>query len=207
MRKDAVVKTPLTSSFLFCKRDAQAIIKLLFVDSDPYSNYLKRLLVINEKDCLDNTNNVYNDKIKEMSPRQLIKHGYIRLQPRLRFPQHEDVKSYILVTFDNFAPGDYNPSYVDYNITFDIFCNIDAWSLTDYSIRPLEIAGYIDGIFNFLNKERLNLSNSARVLSGIGQLELRGCNQIVLDQHLSGYSLTYRLVHLPSDQDKIPADE
>ena len=207
MRKDAVVKTPLTSSFLFCKRDAQAIIRLLFVDSNPYSDYLKRLLVINEKDCLDTTNATYNAKIAEMSPRELIKHGYIRLQPRLKFPQHEDMKSYILVTFNDFTPNENNPSYLDYDITFDVFCNIDAWSLTDYALRPLEIAGYIDGIINFLNKERLNTSNSARVLSGLGIMELRHCGQIVLDQHLSGYSLTYRLIHLPSDQDKIPADE
>ena len=54
-------------------------------------------------------------------------------------------------------------------------------------LRPLKIAGYIDGI---LNNSRL---------SGIGKLEFIGCSELVLDENLSGYTLTYRAVHGTDD--------
>jgi hypothetical protein len=61
MKKDLVMKpTDFTSSFLSCEKDLEAILKKLFIESQPYSDDLKRLLVINTKDCLDNkTNPIY----------------------------------------------------------------------------------------------------------------------------------------------------
>ena len=56
---------PFNSSFLSCEKDAEAIIKKLFVDSRPYSDELKRLLLINTKDCLlDKTNPAYIKRLK-----------------------------------------------------------------------------------------------------------------------------------------------
>ena len=37
-------------------------------------------------------------------------------------------------------------------VNFDIICHTDYWNLGDYRLRPLKIAGYIDGI---LNKSKL----------------------------------------------------
>ena len=57
-----------TSSFLSCEKDLEAILRRLFVESQPYSNNLKKLLVINTKDCLDNSiSEVYQNAIKDMS--------------------------------------------------------------------------------------------------------------------------------------------
>ena len=207
MRRDAIVRQPLKSSFLSCEKDTQAIVKLLFVDSQPYSNYLKRLLVINEKDCLDTTNTEYSAIVEKMTPRELIEQGYIRLTPRITFDEHESMKSYIVLSFDNFTPNKNNPEFYDCTVEFDILCNIDEWSLKDYQIRPIKIAGYIDGIFNFLRNQRLNMSNSARVLSGLGEYELLACNELILDQHLGGYCLTYRATHGGDDKGEVPTIE
>lgn len=65
--------------------------------------------------------------------------------------------------------------------------------MDDYQIRPLKIAGYIDGI---LNKSKL---------TGIGELNFMGCNELVLDEVLSGYTLSYRAIH--GSDDKIPEEE
>jgi hypothetical protein len=65
--------------------------------------------------------------------------------------------------------------------------------MDDYQIRPLKIAGYIDGI---LNKSKL---------TGIGELNFMGCNELVLDEVLSGYTLSYRAIH--GSDDKIPGEE
>ncbi len=65
--------------------------------------------------------------------------------------------------------------------------------MDDYQIRPLKIAGYIDGI---LNKAKL---------TGIGELNFMGCNELVLDEVLSGYTLSYRAIH--GSDDKILEEE
>ena len=42
---------PFQSSFLSCEKDAEIILRKLFIESRPYSDDLKRLLVINTPDC------------------------------------------------------------------------------------------------------------------------------------------------------------
>lgn len=176
------------SSFLSCEKDAETIIKKLFVDSRPYSDYLKRLLLINTKDCLvDTTNQVYIDKIKKTSVADMRQQQVIKLSPKLTMGEHEEVKSYILITFDNFSPNRENDYYRDCIIEIDIICHTDYWDLDGFAVRPIKIAGYIDGILN-----------NAK-LSGIGTLDFLSCNEIVLNQELSGYCLMYRAVHGSDD--------
>ena len=166
----AMKKTDFSSSFLSCEKDCQIILRKLFIESQPYSNYLTRLLVINTNDCLDNTESeIYKEKVKEMTLPKLISQGYIKLAPKIKMSEHEEVKSYIY-------------------LNFDILCHTDYWYIGNYRLRPLKIAGYIDGI---LNKCKL---------TGIGTLEFLGCNQIVLDEVLSGYTLSYRAVHGSDDK-------
>lgn len=182
------------SSFLSCEKDTETIIKKLFVDSRPYSDELKRLLVINTKDCLDDrTNPVYNKKIAETSVVDLSKEGYVRLTPKITFQENEEVKSYLVISFDNFVPNDSNDHYRDCVIMIDILCHTDYWELGNYRLRPLKIAGYIDGI---LNESKL---------SGIGKLNFIGCNELVLSENLSGYCLMYAATH--GSDDVIPNEE
>ena len=65
--------------------------------------------------------------------------------------------------------------------------------MDDFQIRPLKIAGYIDGILN-----------NAK-LTGIGELNFMGCNELVLDEVLSGYTLSYRAIH--GSDDRIPDED
>lgn len=172
------------SSFLSCEKDAEAIVKKLFFDSRPYSDYLKRLLLINTKDCIDDmTNPVYLNKLKEYSVAKLREDKYIYLEPKIRFEENEDVKSYLVITFDNFTPNPSNPYYRDCTVMIDIICHTDYWDIGNYRLRPLRIAGYIDGILN------------GTKMSGIGKLEFAGCNELVLSENLSGYCLMYTATH------------
>ena len=162
------------SSFLSCEKDAETIIKKLFIESRPYSDVLKRLLLINTKDCLnDLTNPTYLKKIKETSIQDLFDQGYVRLAPKLPMGENEECKSYILITFDNFSPNKSNGYYRDCVIEIDIVCHTDYWDIGNFRQRPLKIAGYIDGI---LAENRL---------TGIGTLEFLGCNEIVLSEELA----------------------
>jgi hypothetical protein len=65
--------------------------------------------------------------------------------------------------------------------------------MNDFQIRPIKIAGYIDGILNNTK------------LTGIGELNFMGLNEIVLDEVLSGYTLSYRAIH--GSDDRIPDEE
>lgn len=193
MRKD-LAKPSIQSSFLSCEKDTSTIIKKLFVESRPHSDVLKTLLVVNTKDCLENINK-YKSVIDNLQLSDLRNNGYIRLEPKIRFGEHEEVKSYIIISFDNFTPNASNPEFRDCNVVFDIISHTDEWALDNYQIRPLKIAGYIDGI---LNKTKL---------SGIGEFNFLGCSQLVLSEDLSGYTLMYRAVHSEDGDDKIPGGE
>lgn len=195
MKRDiSLPSSQFSSSFLSCEKDIEEILRKLFVSSKPYSDYLKKLLVINTPDCLDNeTSTIIQQKIADMSLAKLRQEGYIKLEPKIRFGEHEEVKSYIIISCDNFTPNATNPYYRDCTVTFDIICHTDYWDIGNYRVRPLKIAGYIDGI---LNKARL---------SGIGTFQFMGCNQLVLNEELSGYTLMYRAVH--GNDDKLEIEE
>ena len=194
MRRDTALSKPIQSSFLSCEKDTETILKKLFITSRPYSDELKRLLVINTKDCLDNTTSeIYRAKLNEMSLAKLISDGYVRLAPKIVFTEHEEVKAYILISMDNFVPNAENPQYRDCIVNFDIICHTDCWDIGDYRLRPLKIVGYIDGILNNCK------------LSGIGTFNFMGCSQLILDENLSGYTLSYLAVH--GNDDKIPPQD
>ncbi len=194
MRKD-LIRPDIRSSFLSCEKDTETILRRLFIESRPYSDTLKKLLIINTKDCLTTQGEklkYMQDKINLFSIKDLIDKQYVRLFPKLTFGEHEEVKSYILISFDNFTPNETNPEYRDCTVTFDIVCHTDYWSLDNFQLRPLKIVGYIDGILNETK------------LSGIGRFHFMGCSQLILNEDLSGYTLMYRAVHDVDGDDKIP---
>ena len=198
MRKDLALKpTDFTSSFLSCEKDLETILRKIFVESQPYSDDLKKLLIVNTKDCLDNDTSIYKQAIKDMSIAKMRELGYLRFQPKIAMKEHDQIKSYLVISFDNFRPNATNPEFRDCNVYIDVLCHTDYWDLGSFRLRPLKICGYIDGI---LNKARL---------SGIGTFQFAGCNELVLDETLSGYTLSYYAIHgtddvLPSSHDWIP---
>ena len=187
------VLPPIQSSFLSCEKDVEIILNKLFVESQQYSTWLKRLLIINNKDCLDPSITQYDNIVKGYDIKALHDKQYIRLTPRLEFPEHENVKSYILISFDNFTTNGANERFRDCMVNFDILCHTNHWELDGLRVRPLMIAGYIDGILNFSK------------LSGVGQFIFLGCQELILNQELAGYSLSYQAVHFTEDDAKLEA--
>lgn len=183
------MQSNIYSSFLSVEKDIELILKKIFFDNQPYNKQLLRLLVINTKDCLSNqTNQDYINKINNMNLSDLINEEYIKLSPKIKMPEHEKVKSYIIISFDNFTENANNPEFRDCTISFDIICHTDYWVMDNYQIRPIKIIGYIDGI---LNRTKL---------TGIGTLNYIGCNELILDENLSGYTLSYRAIHSSEDK-------
>ena len=93
----------------------------------------------------------------------------------------------MIFAFDNFKTNIQNPQFRDCTVYIDILCHTDYWDLGNFRSRPLKIAGYIDGILNNTK------------LSGIGTFQFLGCNELVLDETLSGYTLSYEAIHGTDD--------
>lgn len=174
------------STFISCSKDQETILKRLFVESKPYSDKLKRLLIINAPNCLDSSQIQYQEKINQYNIKRMKDEQYIKTIPKLSFGEHEEVKSYILLEFDDFLPST-NPEYRNCVISFTIISQLDCWELEDYELRPWMIAGYIDGILNETK------------LSGIGTLQFIGASQIVLNEYLGGVMLRYVATHSEAD--------
>ena len=191
MKRDLVMIKPITSSFLSCEKDTEAILYKLFVESRPHSDILKRLLVVQTKDCFDTTK--YQDVINKYSVSKLLEEKYIFLTPVLKQEEHEKKRAYIHLYFDDFSLDYNNPEFRDCNVRIDIICHSDVWALDNFCLRPIKIAGYIDGI---LNNTRL---------SGIGTLQFKSCYRNNIDEEFSGYTLVYEATHGSDDQ--IPDDK
>lgn len=190
MKRDAILIPPIHSSFLSCDKDTEIILRKLFVESNPYSNILKRLLVVNARDCLDMSETRYDKVIADYNVKKLHEEQYIRTNPKLLLDEHADIKSYILISFDNFTTNYENEEFRDCIVNFDVICHTDYWDLEGFKERPLAICGYIDGI---LNRQRL---------SGVGEFIFVSGHELILSPELAGYTLSYRAVHFTEDDKK-----
>lgn len=186
-----ILKRNFKSTFTSIPIDQETIWRKLLVDSKPYSNKLKKLLIVNTPDCLDDNQIQYQHKIDEYNIKKMMDEQYIKTVPKLTFGEHEEVKSYILLEFDDFTPSQ-NPEYRNCVISFTIVSQLDYWQLDNYYLRPWAIAGYIDGILDQTE------------LSGIGKLEFMGASQVVLSEYLGGVILRYMAVNSDAnDAEKI----
>ncbi len=188
MRRTAsnMLKKNFKSSFLSCQKDQETIWRKLLAESKPYSDRLKRLLIINAPNCLDKTQEQYQRKIDQYTIKDMKDAQYIKAVPKISFGEHEEVKSYIMLEFDDFLPSS-NPRYRNCIISFSIISHLDYWEMDDYELRPWLIAGYIDGILDQTK------------LSGIGTLQFAGAAQIVMNEYLGGVMLKYTATHSEAD--------
>jgi hypothetical protein len=134
---------------------------------------LKRLLYYTTPDALDSKK--LNDLTEEQSLELFKKH--IKIVPKLYLDS--SVLSYIIIGFDNFTPNGENPEFRDNIISFDIICHFDQWDLKNFELRPYRIAAEIDSMLN------------GKHLTGIGELEFLGANQLILNDEFAGVSLMY----------------
>lgn len=177
------VKNP-ESAFLAQEKDMRII-----VDRIAANQRLRKLLYYTTPDAL---------KKSEVSDQNFAKMfgKNIRNLPKLYIDK--DVLNYIVISFDNFAPNGDNPEFRDNTIEFDIICHYDQWQLADsFQLRPYRIAAELDSM---LDKKHL---------TGIGQLNFVGAQQIILTDEFAGLCLLYDTIHGGEDKKYMPnpADE
>lgn len=116
----------------------------------------------------------------------------IRLVPKLTVDP--DVKTYVIISLDNFLPNSGQTTFRQITLSIDIFCHYDFWQLPDFKLRPYSIAGELDGMIN----------NS--FITGAGLADFVGAKQLVLNEHIGGCSLFYNLETFLDDHEKQVVD-
>ena len=177
------VKDP-ESAFLAQEKDMKII-----VDRMAANQRLRKLLYYTTPDAL---------RKPEVSDQNFVKMfgKNIRNLPKLYIDK--DVLNYIVISFDNFVPNGDNPAFRDNTIEFDIICHYDQWQLDDsFQLRPYRIAAELDSM---LDKKHL---------TGIGQINFIGAQQIILTDEFAGLCLLYDTIHGGEDKKYMPnpADE
>lgn len=165
------------SSFLAQEKDMELIVNKFLKNPR-----LKKLLYYNTRDALDRPN-LTEDESLSLFGKQ------IKLVPKLYVDN--SVLTYIIISFDNFVQSS-NPEFKDNIIEFDIICHFDQWQLKDFALRPYKIAGEIDFMLN------------QKHLTGIGEIEFLGANQIILTDEFAGLCLMYKTWHGEEDKKFMP---
>lgn len=166
------------SSFLSVEKDMEIITNQILKNER-----LKRLLYYTTKDALDKPN-IGEDASLELFGK------HIKNVPKLYIDG--SVLNYIIISFDNFTPNATNPEFRDNIISFDIICHYDQWNLKGFSLRPFKIAAELDSMFN------------EKHLTGIGELQFLGANQLILNDEFAGFTLIYQAIHGEEDKKKLP---
>ena len=174
MKIDGVKKPK--SAFLSVEKDMELITRELLKNER-----FKRLLFYNSKDAMDRPNLTQEESLGLINKN-------IKIVPKLYVDG--SVLSYVIINFDNFTPNGRNPEFRDNVIEFDIICHFDQWQMNDFKLRPYRIAAEIDSMFD------------GKHLTGIGELEFVGCNQIILTDEYAGICLMYAAIH--GEEDKKP---
>lgn len=192
MKANIATVKPLKSAFLSIGKDFEQLFKILFVNSQPYSDEIKRLLVINTKDCLDKNNDYYNQVVKNFSVSKLVEEGYIVFDLEIIHPEHEEIKSYITLQIEQCTPNVSNPYFMDAEFAFNILTHYNYKYLGDFESRPWVIAGYIKGLLEGVR------------LSGLGKLEFQTATELSVGTAYSGVRLSYKTIH--GTDDTIPVE-
>ena len=166
------------SSFLSIQKDLEIITNKMMKNER-----LKRLLYYTTNDALD------RPKLSEDQSLELFKKN-IKIVPKLYIDG--SVLSYVIISFDNFTPNAENPEFRDNIISFDIICHFDQWDLKDFQLRPYMIAAEIDSMLD------------GKHLTGIGDLQFLGANQLILNDEFAGVSLMYQAIHGEEDKKHMP---
>ena len=166
------------SSFLSAEKDMNIIVQTMMKNER-----LKKMLHYTTKDCLSKPN-LTEDETLELFGKN------IKIVPKLYVDG--SVLNYIIVSFDNFTTNNSNPEYRDNIVEFDIICHFDQWHMKDFELRPYKIAAELDSMFN------------TQRLTGIGELQFLGANQMILTDEYAGLCVMYQAIHGDEDKKVMP---
>lgn len=138
----------------------------------------------------------YSDRKALRLPKLTQEQTYSLLNTSIKIvPQvgiDDDVKSYVILTLDNFVPEENQTTFRRFQLQVDILCNYEYWNLEDFKLRPYAIAGEVDALIN----------NS--FITGVGVADFVGAKSLVTED-MGGLTLCY-IVEAFTDDVKLHPD-
>ena len=136
---------------------------------------LVKLMYFNSSDCLSSpTAEITPEIIEEIVAENL------RIVPSVRIPKNKG--SYIIITFDAFAPNGENPEFMDNIILMDVLCPSDVWMMDSYMLRPFRMMHELQRTFH------------KKTLNGIGKVFFLGANLLNLGDY-NGYQMAFSVIN------------
>ena len=166
------------SSFLSAEKDMGLIVDMIMKNER-----LKKMLHYTTRDCLSKPN-LSQEESAELFGKN------IKIVPKLQVDG--SVLNYMIISFDNFTGNRTNPEFRDNIIEFDIICHFDQWHMKDFELRPYKIAAELDSMLD------------GKHLTGIGEVEFLGANQMILTDEFAGLCVMYQVIHGEEDKQKMP---
>ena len=166
------------SSFLSAEKDMGLIVDMIMKNER-----LKKMLHYTTRDCLSKPN-LSQEESAELFGKN------IKIVPKLQIDG--SVLNYMIISFDNFMGNRTNPEFRDNIIEFDIICHFDQWHMKDFELRPYKIAAELDSMLD------------GKHLTGIGEVEFLGANQMILTDEFAGLCVMYQVIHGEEDKQKMP---
>lgn len=156
----------------------------MFKNSESFKNVEKDLAYIASKCIQDEKLLKYlslqenrEDELTEKEKKEIMKECF-RIVPKVTSINETDW-SYIVVNFDNFVANAENSEYRDKLLVFDIICNFDTWDMEDFRLRPYQIAGRLDVLFD------------KKSLCGTYSINFLSANNLIVDDEIAGLTLIY----------------
>ena len=162
------------SSFLSIEKDFSIIVNKL-----SSNERLLKLLFYNSSNALKQPDLTQEQKIQVLTTN-------IKLVPQIKI--NNELKTYVVVAFDDFAPNATNPEFRNNLLIFDIICHHELWNLSDFQMRPYKIMGEIDSLFN------------GQRLTGIGKTDFVTCQQLKTGTDYIGFTMVYQVTHGEEDK-------
>ncbi len=123
----------------------------------------------------------------------VIKDKYITLVPYLE--KEEEIKSYLIISFDDFTANPATDKAMDYTMSIDVLCHRDLWIMDGLCPRP-----YL--IMNELKKE----FHMAK-LDTWGPAVFVGAPSLVANESYMGFSLLFQMSALETTKPHIEEEE
>ena len=123
-----------------------------------------------------------HDKLTEKDKKEILD-KCIEIVPIINLNERDTNWSHLTIYFGDFTSNTENPEYRDKFLYFNIICNAETWNMGDFKLRPYQIAGRLDVLFD---KKSLADSYTIRFLNG---------DSLIINDKIGGVSLIYDVTY------------
>lgn len=121
------------------------------------------------------------NKLTEKEKKEILEEC-VRIVPKIT-ELNEEGWSYLTIQFRQFSANGDNPKYRDKFLVFNIVCNFDTWNMGDFKLRPYQIAGRLDVLF-----DRKSLIDTYTI-------NFISAEPLILNEEIAGISLAYLVTY------------